>query len=450
MRCIALMRCAEFLALGLSVPLVSAAQAPAPYALGRNLPAFEAPADPATPAPYLPSEPTGILRLPDALAAALLRNPDLAADAYEIRAREAQLLQARAFANPTVSAELEDFAGSGEFRGVESAQTTVLLGQLIELGGKRAARIGLASATRDQASWDYEIRRIEVLVSTAAAFVDVLAAQERHRLAEETLEITDTMQRAATRRLRAGIGSSAEEIRAGVTTDIAGVELEHTEHELATARQILAATWGGEAARFERADGNLDALPAVPSMEDLAERVEASPGVARWQAEVEQREAIRQRAKSDRIPDVTLSAGPRRLSGPDETAAVVGVSLPIPLWNRNRGAIAEAEHRLAKVAAETRAARVRTITELATARVGLAASAEEAALLRTRVLPGTERAVESLRRGYEAGRIAQIEVLDAERARLAARDQYLTALTEAHRSAQQIERLTGMPLEVRP
>jgi cobalt-zinc-cadmium efflux system outer membrane protein len=395
-------------------------------------------------------EPTGVLRLGDALGAALLRNPELAADAYEIRAREAALVQAGAHPNPTLSIEIEDFAGSGKFRRFESAQTTLLLGQLIELGGKRAARVDHAMAVRDLASWDYEMRRIEVLVRTAAAFVDVLAAQERHRLAGEALELARSIQRVASLRLRAGIASPAEEIRAGVQVDVAGVEREHTEHELATARQVLAATWAGEEARFERAEGDLEILPGVPSQQDLARWLEASPSVARWQAELAQRDALRARATSERVPDVTLLAGPRRLSGPEDTALVVGVSIPLPLWNRSSGAIAEAEHRFAKLAAETRAARVLAVTQLATARVGLEASSEEAALLRTRVLPGTERAVEVLRRGYEAGRFAQVEVLDAERERLAAREQYLSALTEAHHSAQQIERLTGVPLEVRP
>jgi cobalt-zinc-cadmium efflux system outer membrane protein len=138
------------------------------------------------------------------------------------------------------------------------------------------------------------------------------------------------------------------------------------------------------------------------------------------------------------------------LSGSEDTALVVGVSVPLPLWDRNGGAITEAEQRVAKLAAEARAARIRAVTDLATARVGLEASSEEAELLRTRVLPGTERAVDALRRGYESGRFAQIEVLDAERVRLEAREQYLHALVEAHHSAQQIERLTGVPLEVRP
>ncbi len=440
MRCTAL-RCAALAAAGLSVSLPGRAQEPAPYPLGRELPVFEAPAVP---------EPVGVLRLEDALAAALLRNPDLAAEAYEVRAREAGLVQAGARPNPTLSLELEDVAGSGEFRALDSAQTTLRLGQLVELGGRRAARVSLAAADRDLAAWDYEVRRIDVLVRTADEFVDVLAAQERLRLAEEALELARSMQRAASLRLRAGIASPAEEIRAGVRVDTAAVEREHAEHELATARQTLAATWAGEQPRFERAAGDLERLPAVPSAEDLADRLDASPGVARWQAELARRDALRRRAMGERVPDVTLSAGPRRLAGSDETALVVGVSLPLPLWNRNRGAIAESEHRVAKLAAEARSARVRTATDLATARVALHAAAEEAELLRSRVLPGSERAVLALRRGYERGRFTQLEVLDAERERLDARERYLRTLAEAHHSAQQIERLTGVPLEVLP
>lgn len=450
MRCIAFLRCAALAAIGLSIPLGSRSQAPAPYPVGREFPAFEAPAAASAPLPESPPEPTGVLRLEDALAAALLRSPDLAADAYEVRAREAAIVQAGAHPNPRASLELEDVAGSGKFDGVDSAQTTLLLGQLIELGGKRAARVDLATTDRDLASWDYEVRRIDVLVRTAGAFVEVLAAQERHRLAGETLDLTRAMQQVAERRLRAGIASPAEDIRAGVAVDIAEVEREHTEHELATARQVLAATWSGEEARFERADGDLERLPSVPSAETLAARLDASPSVARWQTELAQREARRAHVRSERVPDVTLHAGPRYHSGPDDAVLVVGFSVPLPLWDRRRGALAESEFGIAKLAAEARAARVRSVTDLATARVGLEAASEEAELLRERVLPGTERAVEALRRGYQQGRFAQIEVLDAERSRLAAREQYLRALVEAHHDAQQIERLTGVPLEVRP
>jgi cobalt-zinc-cadmium efflux system outer membrane protein len=122
----------------------------------------------------------------------------------------------------------------------------------------------------------------------------------------------------------------------------------------------------------------------------------------------------------------------------------------LPLWNRHRGAIDAAGFRAAKQAAEARVARVRAATDLSAARIALQASVEEARLLESRVLPGIERAVDELRRGYERGRFAQLEVIEAERARLGARQRYLSVLTEAHHDALEIERLTGVPLEVAP
>jgi cobalt-zinc-cadmium efflux system outer membrane protein len=444
-------RCAALLAVAaLGAPLPLCAEAPKLYPLGADLPAFVAPSSPTAAPPIGPDEPTGELRLHDALALALLRNAELAADSYELRAREAAMLQAGALPNPTLSFEVEDVAGSGDFSGVEQAQTTLLLGQLIELGGKRIARIEVAAAERDLAAWDYEVSRIDVLARTAGAFVDVLAAQERLRLSDEAVELARSVQRVATLRKREGLASPAEEIRAGVAADVAGVEREHAEHELETARQKLATFWSGEKPLFERAEGALDSLPQPPSQEELSRKLDASPSLALWRAELARRHAQRVSAESQRTPDLTVFAGPRRLSGPEATALVAGVSLPLPLWNRSRGAIEESEHRIAKLAAEQRSARVQVATDLATARVALVAAVEESHLLRTRVLPGIESAVAVMRRGYEQGRFAQIEVLDVERARVAASEQYLRALVEAQRNAREIERLTGVPLEVRP
>jgi cobalt-zinc-cadmium efflux system outer membrane protein len=442
--------CWSGLALALAAALAASAQTPTKLPdrrpLGRELPVFTASTDPAKGSVPAAPDPLGVLGLPDALAASLLGSPDLAAHAYELRAREAAVLQAGRRANPILSTEVEDVLGSGEFRGASESQTTLLLGQLVELGGKRAARVRLAAAEHELAGWDYEARRITVFTGTVDAFVEVLAAQERRRLAGEALDLAEAMRRVARRRVEAGLASPAEEIRAGVAVDAAGVEREHAEHELATARTELAAQWGGTA-RFERAEGDLAALPEPPPLAELQRRAAVSPDLARWAAERESRDAALASARSGRVPDVTIAAGPRHLAGPGDTALVFSASVPIPLWNRNEGAIAEARFREAKAALEQRAAEVRVATEVATALTALHASAEEAALLRARVLPGIERAVAVLQRGYEEGRHTQLEVLDGIRARIAAREQYLRALVEAHHAARQLERLTGASLE---
>ena len=91
------------------------------------------------------AEPTGVITLRDAAAFALVNNPELRAFYLEIRAAEARKLQAGLLPNPKIGVEVEEFGGTDERRGFDSAETRIELGQLIELGGKRSKRVRVAS-----------------------------------------------------------------------------------------------------------------------------------------------------------------------------------------------------------------------------------------------------------------------------------------------------------------
>ena len=153
------------------------AQGPAPPApkrpLGQNVPVYQpAPGDPERrDAPSL-QNPTGEVSLRDAVALALLHHPGLAAFAWETRAREARMLQAGKPPNPTLDVLAEDIGASrragSTLEQFVQPQATIQLSQLIELGGKRAARLQLATFNRDLAAWDYETARIDVLTEVVA------------------------------------------------------------------------------------------------------------------------------------------------------------------------------------------------------------------------------------------------------------------------------------------
>ncbi len=119
------------------------------------------------------------LAIGEALARALKFNPSLSAYAWQVRAREAAALQAGLLSNPELSVEAENVFGSGDFSGTGAAETTAVLSQLIELGGKRAKRREVAALGSELAQWDYEGRRLEVLTQTGKSFIAVLAAQRR-------------------------------------------------------------------------------------------------------------------------------------------------------------------------------------------------------------------------------------------------------------------------------
>ncbi|MEB2346627.1 MAG: TolC family protein [Deltaproteobacteria bacterium] len=437
---------APALCAALAAPAQAQPGPPGPLPLGRELPTFSAAADPAASAAPAAVDPTGVLGLEDALAAALLGNPELASEAYELRAREAALLQAGRRPNPTLSLEVEDVLGSGELGGASESQTTLEIGQLVELGGKRAARVRLAEAERGLAGWDHEARRLDVFTATADAFAELLAAQERSRLAAAAARLAAALGRAARQRVAAGLASPAERIRADVTVAEAALASERAERAVAVARAALAQQWGGTEARFERAAGDLGVPPEPPPLDELRSRAAGSPERARWAVAREGRDAELAGARSARVPDVTLAAGPRYLAGSDDATLVFGASLPLPLWDRNDGAIAEARYRRARVEQEQRAAEQRADAELAAARAALLASSAEAERLGASVLPALDRLAAELRRGYEAGRNSQHEVLEAEAERIATSLRRVDALLEAQRAAHRLERLTGAPL----
>ena len=286
-------RAAFFLALTSAALLLPAGHAhgqePVPKRpLGRDLPVY-APAlgDPQRiEAPQI-QNPTGTVSLRDAVGLALLQNPALAAFAWETRAREARILQSGRPPNPAVSVLLEDigarrFAGGGLNEPVQP-QTTIQLSQLIELGGKRAARQRLATLNRDLAAWDYETARIDVLTEVSRAFTDVLAAQETVAQIEQTTRLVEQVQQSVSLRVVAGVVSPIEETRAGVALASVRVELARARRTLDANRTRLALLWGGPTAAFTAVEGNLRVAPTtLPPLAVLASRIEQNAELARW------------------------------------------------------------------------------------------------------------------------------------------------------------------------
>ena len=440
--------------LGGCVSQLETAPLPERRPLGAEFTTYEAAIPPAPKRPALAAaptgstshDPTGALTLRQSLALALQHSPDLASFSWEVRVREARVLQAGLFPNPEVGLELENFAGSGPFRGFGGTETTVQLGQLIELAGKRLKRRRVAALERDLASWDYEIRRLEVFTEVVQAFVDVDAAQERLSLAEELLRLAEEALAAVAKQVKAGGTSPIEEIRAQVAASTARVERRRAVAELAVNRSRLVATWGSTHAIFDRVVGDLYVLQTPPPFEVLVSRVTQNPDLARWIQEVELREAVVRLEEARKIPDVTAAGGVRQFSENNDAALVFGVSVPLPLFDRNQGAREASRRAVVKARHERRAVEVRVGAAVDVAYRKLEASFEEVEALRDQVLPQAEEAYQGVREGYLRGLFRYVDVLDAQRTLFELRGRQLDALRSYHSTVADLERLTGEPL----
>ena len=394
------------------------------------------------------ASPGGSITLREALALSLRNNPQLTAFSWEVRAREAAVLQAGLLPNPEVTFESENIGGSGQLSGTDGAENTVVLSQLIELGGKRSKRRRLAQLEEAIAGWDYETVRMDTFTDVALAYLQVLASQDRHMLAQQLVTAGDDSLRIVAKQVSAGGASMVEKSRAEVALASSRIELSRRQTELESARSRLAAMWGSTVASFAEASGDLESnISPPPPASLLFSQVETNPDMARWAAELSAHRARVALEKSKSVPDVTLSGGPRWLNETDDNAFVVALSVPLPLFDRNQGNSAAAHHRLAKATEEQRAADLDIKTTLADAYRSLVSTHETVITLQGQVLPKATEAYDGATSAYRRGVYRYLDVLDTQRTLFALRTEYLGSLFDYHAAVARVERLIGRSLD---
>lgn len=413
------------LAIVLAFPLQAAAQTEAPSV--------------ATAAPAAAHKGASALTLAEAIKLAFEGNPGLRTAMRDIDIAAGELIQAGTRPNPELS-----FVSEGLKK--EQRTRTIQFSQPLELGGKRAARMAAASLGGDIASADLAGYRTSLRADVVTAFFDVVAAQEGYQLALASQQLAQRVSDAAARRVMAGKVSPVEQTRARVAEASSKIELNQAANDLTLSKRRLAATWGSQTPQFDSVVALEMPAQAVPTSNELNNRLPTAPQTLRARLEVDRQEALTKVERSRRIPDVNLIVGTQRDEqlgqiGPRRT--ILGLSIPLPLFDRNQGNVLAALRRADKARDELKAVENRLSTEVAEATARLSVAQSELTILRTDILPGALSAYEAASKGFELGKFSFLDVLDAQRTLFQAKTQYVRALAESHRSAADIDRIIG-------
>ena len=376
------------------------------------------------------------LSLAKAIELALEGNPEVAAAKRQWEATEGQVLQGRSRPNPELAYSLEDTRSKTR---TQSWQ----LNLPVELGGKRAARTKAAEKSREQAQAQLAELQATVRANVAAAYFDVLTAQERLVLARDSAALAKSSTDTVSKRVAAGKVSPVEESKARVAEAGVRVELAQAASEQRNALSRLFALLGRIDAPYTVLEGKAENLPSVPSLADLQPLISSAPGVVLARIEVDRRKALTALEQSKRVPDVTVSVGMQRSNETQRNVLLFGVSVPLPVFDRNQGNLLEALKLEDKARDELQAASVRLHSEVAQGQERLSTITAEVQSLQQEVLPGAKSAYDAATIGFENGKFNFLEVLDAQRTYFTAKSQYLKALGEAHRAAADIDRLLG-------
>ena len=352
-------------------------------------------------------------------------------------------LQASFRPNPELSLEAEDFAGNDQFGGTNSAEYTLSLNQKIELGGKRDARKKVAQASFAVAQEDVSIERLNIIRDVHTAYINVLAESESVELAIEQQQLAEVVLNSVNKRVNAAAESEIQKSKAEVTLANTLIQKEQTSRQLQIARHNLAKLWGAVTFDEHLIKRYLFELEEPESYEYFIEKLSNLPDVQRLALESERKDSLFNLAKTERSADPTVSVGVRRFEEGSDNAFLVGLSVPLQVFNKNQGNIAKAQAELVQTQSDSQQIELNLKQSLFENWQNWKTAYSEAFHLKTKLLPAADKSFHLAQSAYERGRFTYLEVLDAQRTLINARDQYLNTLRRYHNARINVKRLTN-------
>ena len=402
--------------------------------------------------PATPSSSPIQLTLGEAISQALVRNRDLRVSRIDTDISRGRLQQAQRYPfNPELS--LEGDAGRGVGREESSVRRgvgggKVGLSQVIEVRGQRGLRVRGAEADLLRSQWSARDTERDVVAEVTRAFTELLIAQERITLAREALTLAESLRHAAKTLVDAGDVPELDLLRADVEVRRAENRLRLEETAAATIGRTLALLVGLPADVSPSATGSLLLDPVPGTMQELLDRARANrPDLKAAEAATTSARAALRLTEAERFfPSVTVSAGYAEALDFDarNRTALVGVSVPLPFWNRREGDIKAAEAEVAKQAAQRERLAAQIDKEVTTAFQQFAATQQMVERYLRQIVPAQQQTARLVEDGYRLGQLRLTEALLAQRDFIEARTAYLEAIGAYNTARADLQKAAGV------
>ena len=366
-------------------------------------------------------------------------NPELATSKLELDAAKARLKQEGLWENPSFTAESENF--SGDNPGFRNTENTFWLSQPFVLGGKRDFRKGIALRELEIVQLNYDIQRCYLIQSVEEAVYDILLTQEMIKLAGQAQEIAQDVYKAKESKMTE---EHSAEVLLSIEIELSEAEMDvlNAEKDLKIAKRKLALLLGENEVLPGECKETLEREYKIPEYAALKNcLLSRNPEILIHTIKEEQGNYILKYAKSERIPDVELSVGVRQFNEDDTYSFVGGVSVPLPLFNRNQGGIQEALINQKKLEVEKNAEINSLILELDEHYRTFSILEKEITVLKERILPKAEEMLKKIIEGYEKKEIPYIGVLEARRKHIETQKKYIETLRDFNAIIAHLERL---------
>ena len=377
--------------------------------------------------------------LEEVLAAVRTHNPEIATATQQRGVAAAETRIASAYPNPELA------VGSGRWRPRTGLPPTgsaqqMTLSQPVELPSVREARARAAGFGVASAEAVLQSVHIDVGHEARSAFFLMLRRQEEARLAAENVTLlTDILGRVRSR-VDAGEAARFELVRAESELLSARTQADAARLLVEEARGQLRRLAGNALpAQFE-AGGRLPSAMSLPGLAEVQSRMlDTNPRLRALTAEYDRTRARLDQERALRVPQPVISVAQNQ--DPEIRQTMLGVSLPLPLWNRREGQIAQAQAGIDLALTQIEAQRAVLLRELDAAYSRASIAHRQVETFEGGLIKSAEAALRVAEAAWRFGERSFLEVLDAQRTLRSVRKDYIQALFDRNAAGIEIERL---------
>lgn len=390
------------------------------------------------------------LTLDAALELAEQHSPLLTGAASQITGAESGVTAARAYPNPY----FYFLAGPQYARpiptpGVPGLLQRYAVSQPMELASVRRTRIAAAERARESSQFGLNGARLYLRASVKRAFYEVLRRREEIQHTQENLKLLEDLRRRTEVQVNVGEAARLELTRAEAEIATAQNAVKGAQLQYASAvsalRAVISAPLNGEI----QAEGEFDSSIKLPQLDELRDTLLAGhPVLAQANAEFERTKAILAHERALRAPQPQFDAEFERQ--PDLYYFRLGVSLPLPIWDRRKGQIGQAQAAVKTAEATLQQRRLELVAELERAYSQYQIADQQVNSFQAGALRQANAALEASQAAYRLGARGIIEVLDAQRVLQAVRGELLDAQFERQTALADLEGLGVLPLGATP
>lgn len=383
------------------------------------------------------------LTLREALDLAEKHSPVLSYSSATAQAAQAAAITARAFPNP----ELELSGGTSRPRqaGLESSRVeTIGLAQPIELPGLRSSRRSMAEAGVNASTAAQQQTRLELHSRIRLAFYDALRRQEEAGVAAGNRALLYLLRNRVKLKVEVGESPRYEQIKAEAEALAADSAFRSAQLRVNQAKSVLRGLIGVALEDFDLIPEPAASAEAPPLDSLEQELLARHPQLRVAEAETRRAQARVEMERAARLPQPTLKLNSER--NPDARQWMVGVALPLPLWNRRDGPIGEAVAGLHQSEAEAERIRLALLTELEQVYGRYLIARSQVKTFETGLLKEAENAMRVAEAAYRFGERSILDYIDAQRVLRATRLDFIHARYELQAALIELDKLRAAPL----